>query len=155
MRLELFNGLRSCPYFHLTCVRSLSRTAKRTLNVKRRSCNIRQIIFGRNQSKWNDVLRLRVATNSKVKRHDYTAFFAARIFAHRFFCAAAIRLRASADIVRFLRVGLDDPAYTPANAEIAALIPDNCFSTRPLSFFNCFTILDTFTILDSPQGKRS
>lgn len=72
MRLEIFNWLWTCPPFHLTCVISLSRTTKRTLGVKRRGCHVPQGFIRSNQFKWDDVLMVRVASNSEVKDHTFS-----------------------------------------------------------------------------------
>ena len=62
-------------------------------------------------------------------------------FAHRFLCAAAIRCRPSADIVRPLRT--PDPLLdTPSSALIAA-------SRRLRSAFKSFRISDTFKVRPS------
>ena len=66
-------------------------------------------------------------------------------FAHRFLCAAAIRCRPSADIVRPLRT--PDPLLdTPSSALIAA-------SRRLRSAFKSFRISDTFK-LDPPSIRE-
>lgn len=55
---------------------------------------------------------------------SYEAFFFARNFAQRFFCAALMFASALADSLRRLRVGLV-PAYTPAKAASAAFKPES------------------------------
>jgi hypothetical protein len=83
----------------------------------------------------------------------YAAFFA-RTLAQRALCAAAIFARAFADILRRMRVGLV-PVYTLAKAESAAFNPDNCFSTRSRSFFNCFTMpVSVAMLVGSPSRLR-
>jgi hypothetical protein len=65
-------------------------------------------------------------------------------------CAAAILARLFADIFRRFRLGCP-LLYAPANAVSAALSPDNCFSSRSLSFFNCPMIEDTFPMRVPPR----
>jgi hypothetical protein len=71
--------------------------------------------------------------------------------AHLARCAAAILARLFADIFRRFRLGLPPP-YTPANAVKAALSPDNCFSTRSRSFFNCFIMEDRLRLRPPRDG---
>jgi hypothetical protein len=66
--------------------------------------------------------------------------------AQRRLCAAAILALLFADILRRFRLGLLPP-YTPAKAVSAAFKPDNCFSARSRSCFNCFIIEDKFAIV--------
>jgi hypothetical protein len=80
---------------------------------------------------------------TSVLLNDYALDFLN--FAHRALCAAAILALLFADIFRRLRIGL--PPYTLANAVSAAFKPDNCFSTRSRSCFNCFIIEDRFGIV--------
>ena len=91
-----------------------------------------------------------------LPRYDGDCYFLADFLylAHRARCAAAILALLFADIFRRLRVGLP-PLYTPANALIAASIPDSCFATRSLSFRNCFTNEDKFAIESPSVGDCS
>jgi hypothetical protein len=74
-----------------------------------------------------------------------TTFCRTLILAQRALCAAAIFARDFAD-TRRLRVGFSLPPYTLAKAVSAAFSADKCRSTRSRSFFNCFTIPDSFAI---------
>ena len=79
-----------------------------------------------------------------LPRYDRDSYFLASFlnFAQRRRCAAAILARLFADIFRRLRVGLPATVDTSKRRN-AAFKPDNCFSTRSRSFFNCSMIEDT------------
>jgi hypothetical protein len=86
-------------------------------------------------------------TQNKKGCH-YLPFFAFQAF-HRARWAAAIRALACAD--RVLRW---PDVLTPVKAAIAAFSLDNWFSTWSRSFFNCFTMLDTAPIVESPLTAK-
>lgn len=99
------------------------------------------------------------STGSKISADPSNALQTVPIYvldflnlAQRRRCAAAILARLFADIFRRFRLG-SPLLYAPANAVSAALGPDNCFSTRSLSFFNCPMIEDTFPMRVPPRSE--
>src|SRR5437868_15285268 len=95
---------------------------------------------------WNRIHSTAYLSNTS----DCHPFRLALNLAHLACCAAAIFALLLADIFRRLRIGL--PPYTPAKALSAGSIPDNCFATRSISFFNCFIIEDRFGIVRLVRG---